>query len=94
MTLPSAFTQPSAMPSTSLRAHDALEIDAVFDELDLRRDLAGELHLADAERPAAARLAEPAEKEAGQLPQRVEAEAARHDRIALEMALEEPEVGD
>ena len=32
-------------------------------------------------------------KKPSQLPQRVEAEAARHHRIALEMAGEEPEVG-
>ena len=36
--------------------------------------------------------AEPAEEEADHLPQRVEAEAARHHRIALEVAGEEPEV--
>ena len=36
--------------------------------------------------------AEPAEEEADHLPQRVEAEAARHHRVALEMAGEEPEV--
>ena len=44
-------------------------------------------------RAAIAGLAEPAEKEAEQLPQRVEPEAAGHDRIALEVAGEEPEVG-
>ena len=36
---------------------------------------------------------EPTQEEAEQLPQRVETEAARHDRIALEMAGEEPEFG-
>ena len=47
----------------------------------------------DAERAAAARRAEPAEMEADHLPQRVEAEAAGHHRVALEVAGEEPEVG-
>ena len=61
--------------------------------LTARRHHAGELDLADAERAALARRAEPAEEEAGQLPQRVEAEAARHHRIAVEMAGEEPQVG-
>ena len=37
--------------------------------------------------------AHPAEEEADHLPQRVEAEAARHHRIVLEMAFEEPEIG-
>jgi hypothetical protein len=37
-------------------------------------------------------FAEPAEVEAGQLPHAVEAEAAGHHRIALEVAREEPEV--
>src|SRR5690606_14010153 len=44
-------------------------------------------------RPAATRRAAPAKEDAEHLPQGVEAEAARHHRIALEMALEEPEVG-
>ena len=45
------------------------------------------------ERAALAGRAEPAEEEAEQLPQRIEAEAAGHHRIALEVAGEEPEVG-
>ena len=61
--------------------------------LDGRHDHAGELDFADAQRPAAARRLHPAEEEAQHLPQRVEAQAARHHRVALEMAGEEPEVG-
>ena len=49
--------------------------------------------LAHAERAALAGRAEPAEEEAEQLPQRIDAEAAGHDRVALEVAGEEPEVG-
>ena len=75
-----------------LGAHHALDVDAVDDLLDVRQHLAGELHLADAERAAAAGRAEPAEEEADHLPQRVEPEAARHHRVALEMTGEEPEV--
>ena len=81
------------MPSTSLRAHHPLDVDAVDDLLDGRQHLAGEFQLAEPERPSPARRAEPAEEEAEQLPQRIEAQAARHDRIAFEMAGEEPEVG-
>ena len=58
----------------------------------LRRDHAGELHLADAKRSAASLHAAPAEIETGELPQRVEAEAARHHGIPDEMAGKEPEV--
>src|SRR5437764_1345110 len=75
-----------------LRLEHAFEIDAILDQLDARQHLIGEFYLADAERPSAARLAEPAEEETGQLPQRIEAEAAGHDRIALEVTGEEPEV--
>ncbi len=77
-----------------LRLEDALEIDAVDDPLDRRQHLIGEVDLkkADTERAAATRQAEPAEEEAGELPERIEAEAARHDGVALEMAIEEPEV--
>ncbi len=81
------------MPSTTLGPHHALDVDAVLDELDVVGDLAGELDLAAAERAALAGRAAPAEEEAGHLPERVEAEAAGHHRIALEVALEEPEVG-
>ena len=48
------------------------------------------LHLAHPQRTAPARRAEPAEKEARQLPQRIETQAAGHDRVALEMAGPEP----
>ena len=89
---PSAESQPSATPSTSLRAHHALDVDAVDDLLDGRKDLAGEFQLAEPERAALAGRAEPAQEEAEQLPQRIEAEAAGHDRIALEVAGKEPEV--
>ena len=75
-----------------LGAHDPLDVDAVDDLFHGRQHLAGEFQLAQAERAAFAGRAEPAEEEAEQLPQRVEAEAARHHRVALEMAGEEPEV--
>jgi hypothetical protein len=38
-------------------------------------------------------FAEPAEVEAGELPHAVKAEAAGHDRVALEVTREEPEIG-
>src|SRR5690606_35663961 len=75
-----------------LGAEDALQVDAVDHLLDGGQHLVDELDLADAERPPPTRGPEPAEEEADHLPQGVEAEAARHDRIALEMAAEEPEI--
>src|SRR4051812_45592996 len=60
--------------------------------LDARHDHAAELYLADTQRPAAARSLHPAEEEAQKLPQPVQPQAARHHRITLEVAGEEPEV--
>src|SRR5581483_2279144 len=62
-----------------------LEIDDVLQRLGRRQDHAGELHLAHAQGPAAPRGAEPAEEEARQLPQPVEAQTPGHDGIALEV---------
>src|SRR6185436_2199890 len=76
-----------------LRAHHPLDFEAIDHVLHGRQHLAGKLELAQTKRPPLARRAEPAEEKTEQLPQRVEAEAARHHRIALEMAGEEPEVG-
>ncbi|MNZ81669.1 hypothetical protein D3C78_1003450 [compost metagenome] len=59
----------------------------------MRANHALELHFACRKRHAATGLAEPAEEEAGQLPHTVEAEAAGHDRVALEVAGEIPVVG-
>src|ERR1700719_3875230 len=60
-----------------LGAHHALDVDAVDDVLHGRQDLAGEFQLPHAERAALAGRAQ----------------AARHHRVALEVAGEEPEVG-
>src|SRR5580704_18096600 len=75
-----------------LAQHHALEMDMVGELAHRQNDHAGELDLADAQRPAAARRLHPAQEKAEELPQRVERQAARHHRIALEMAGEEPEV--
>src|ERR671921_228589 len=75
-----------------LPADDALDVDPVDHPLHGGENLVGELHLAHAQGPAPARVAEPAEEEAAHLPEGVEPEAARHHRIALEVAGEEPEV--
>ena len=77
---------PSAMASFSLRRITRFRSTTYSTCLGGRHHHAGELDLADAERAAPARRAEPAQEEAGQLPQRIEPEAARHDGIALEMA--------
>src|SRR5690606_774194 len=73
-------------------AHDALEVDAVFEELGMLADRALERHPAGGKPQAAAGFAQPAEEEAGQLPHAVEAEATRHDRVALEVTGEVPVV--
>src|SRR5689334_11509621 len=75
-----------------LRAHHALEVDAVNDLLHRREHLAGKFKFAETERAAFAGRAEPAEEKPDHLPERVKAEATRHHRIALEVAEEEPEV--
>src|SRR5476649_644232 len=70
-------------------AHDeaaqdhALHVHVVGELLHRRHDHAGELDLADAERTAAARGLHPAQEKPAHLPQRIEAETARHHRIAL-----------
>src|SRR3546814_6126369 len=58
-----------------LAADDAFEVEMELQQLGGRQHLAHELHLADRQRPAGARPAEPAESEAEQLPQRVHPEA-------------------
>src|SRR5450631_2109903 len=75
-----------------LAQHHALEVDMVGELAHRRYDHAGELDLADAQRPAASGRLHPAQEKAEKLPQRVERQAARHHRIALEMAGEEPKV--
>ncbi len=59
----------------------------------MRANHALELHFTGGQRHAAARLTEPTEEEACQLPHAIEAKAARHDWIALKMAWEIPVVG-
>ena len=70
----------------------AFQINAIDDAFDGGQDLIGEFDFPNTKRPAASREAEPTQIKAEELPQRVEPEAARHHRIALEMAAEEPEV--
>src|SRR5580704_1665644 len=79
-------------PQHELRTHHSLDVDAVDELLDGWHDHPGELDLAEAERAATPFGARPAQKEADELPQGVEAEASRHHRIALEMAGKEPQV--
>src|SRR5690606_24490346 len=57
--------------------HHALEVDAVFHQLDVIRDLAGELYLSAQGAPPA-RLADPAQEKSGHLPDGIEPQAARH----------------
>src|SRR6476659_1389249 len=66
------------------------QIDHVLHGPGRGNDHAGKFHLADAERAAFARGAEPAEEEARQLPQRIESQAAGHDWVALEVAGPQP----
>src|SRR3989338_1463859 len=76
-----------------LAVDDALQVDDIFELFHGGRHHGGELHFADAERAALALSADPAEEETEQLPHAVEPEAARHHRIAFEVAAEKPEVG-
>jgi hypothetical protein len=92
MVSPSAFSQPSAMPSTRRPRITRLK-SMPYSTFVFGRHHALELHLAGGKGHALALLAEPAEEEAGQLPHGVEAQAARHDRVADEVAGEEPVVG-
>src|SRR3546814_2678484 len=64
----------------------------VADHLRRRRHHVGKLHFTDPQRPPTARRSEPAEKEADELPAGIEAEAAGHHRVSLEVAAKEPEV--
>src|ERR1044072_1382431 len=79
-------------PEHELGTHHALDVDPVNQLLHRRQHLSGELDLARADRAAAPRGAGPAEEETDHLPQRIEPEAARHDRVALEMTGKKPEV--
>src|SRR5690625_458456 len=78
-------------PEDQTTHDDALEIELVGDLLDARQHLAAELHFADTQRATAPGGAEPTEKEPDELPERVQAETARHDRIAFEMAAKKPQ---
>src|SRR6185312_9773656 len=69
-----------------LGPHDALDVDAVFEPLDVVGDLAREADVAAPQCSAASGRTAPAEEEPGHLPERIEPEASRHHRIALEMA--------
>src|SRR5690554_2476404 len=75
-----------------LAAHDPADVDLIGDQFGVRQYLPGELDLAHAQRAPAAGFAEPGKVEAAQLPHRIHAQAAGHDRIALEVAFEEPQV--
>src|SRR5579875_3851982 len=84
---------PTGATENELGSHDALDVDAVDHLLDVRQDLTREFQFAEPQRAAPARRAEPAKEEAHELPQRVEPQAARHDRVVLEVAEEKPQVG-
>src|SRR5262244_514067 len=75
-----------------LAAHDALDVDAVDHVLDRGQNLAGEFQFAQSESASLAGCAHPAQEKAEQLPERIEAQAAGHDPVALEVAGEEPQV--
>src|SRR5690606_9329825 len=74
-----------------LRAHDALDIDAIFHVLEVVGDLSGEFDLPGQCTSAPGRSA-PSEKKAGHLPQGIQTQASGHHRVAMKMAREEPQV--
>src|ERR1700712_3226522 len=75
-----------------LAFEDALDLDVVSDLFGGRQDLAEEFHFARTQRTAPARQTLPAQEKADQLPHGIEAQAARHHRIAFEVTAEEPQV--
>src|ERR1700732_2627935 len=62
-----------------LSAHALLDVDAEDHVLDCGQTLAGEFQLPQPERASLAGSAQPAQEEAQQLPERIEAQAAGHD---------------
>jgi hypothetical protein len=68
------------------------EVHVVGELADAGDDHAGQLDLAHAKCPAAARRLHPSQEEAQHLPHGIEAQASRHHRVTLEMASEKPEV--
>src|SRR5690606_19242870 len=72
---------------------DTPDVDLIGDQPCIGEHLASELHLSHAQSAPAAGLTQPGQEEACQLPHRVKAKAARHDRVTVEVAVEEPEVG-
>src|SRR3569623_3162664 len=76
-----------------LGAHHPLHVDVVLNLGDIRQHLAGEFQIAKTKRAPASGAAAPAEEEANHLPQCIEAEAARHHRVAIEVAAEKPQNG-
>src|SRR5690606_11185950 len=79
--------------SQGQRAVDgALDVQVVSDFLRGGQHLAEEFHFAGAQGAATAAVTLPAEEEADQLPHGIQAKAAGHDRVAFEMAAEEPQI--
>src|SRR5690606_38778842 len=76
-----------------LACHEPFHVEIVGDEPRGRQNLAGELHVTHSESTSASLVTGPHQEKADELPQRVQAETSRHHRVALEVALEEPEVG-
>src|SRR6185312_3783737 len=75
-----------------LAAHHATDVDLVAHQLGGGHHLAGELHVAHAQRAAAAGLAQPRQVETAELPHGIQAQAAGHHRVADEVATEKPKV--
>ncbi|SSM39207.1 Uncharacterised protein [Klebsiella pneumoniae] len=67
-------------------------MDTVGDFFRGRQNLTGKFHFANAQRAAFAFAAQPAKIEPDQLPHSIQAQAARHHRIADKVATEEPQV--
>jgi hypothetical protein len=86
------FQPAVADPEHQLGLHHALQIDPVFNQLDVRAAPCRRTSPRRRRVRAAAFAADPAQEEPEQLPERVKAEAPGHHGIALEVAGEEPEV--
>src|SRR3984957_10513483 len=75
-----------------LGSHHPFYVDVVHNLANVRQHLASQFQFAQAQGPAAAFAADPAEIKADHLPHRIQTKTAGHDRIVLEMAAKEPKV--
>src|SRR5262249_50758700 len=80
-------------PEHQLGTHHPLDVDSIDDLPHGREDLTGEFQFPEPQCAPLSGRTEPTEKKPQHLPKCIDAQAAWHDRIALEMARKEPKIG-